>query len=64
MFYVKRVCPAMGNHQPTKVGGMFKNLSAAQKLAAQHVAAVVIEQATGKFVSYGKGGLLAWHKMA
>ena len=54
----------MGNHQPTKVGGLFKNLSAAQKLAAQHVAAVVIEQATGKFVSYGKGGFLAWHKMA
>mgnify|MGYP000939576774 CR=1 FL=1 len=64
MFYVKRVCSAHNNHQPVKVGRIYKTVAAAKTAAQKYIAAVVVEQATGAHVSYGKGGVMAWHKMA
>lgn len=64
MFYVKRVCPVRGNHQPVKVGRIYKTVEAAKALAQKYAAAVVVEKDTGKHVAYGHGGFMAWHKAA
>lgn len=65
MYFVKRIVVANNNnHQQTKTGKLLKNLDAALRAALKHDAAVVVEQASGKHVGYGRGGVVAFYAAA